>query len=444
MTGDDVCRVLEPMRPQDEMDRLCQECGVIARQRQLHLGMWVRALVRSAGTPGGAYQADVLRSSLACEGPPVTRAAFYRWFDTPRAPCMAALAERALAYAQAPPVELPGPRSGVKAWYSVDATTGRVRDALMEDVRGTGASAALKGQTVRSGGWGAPGRSHCRPAREHDSPQRPLDASGRGDGRLADLASARLARLRACETSEVRCVRRRPDHWQPKVDSLARGQVTRACCPGTDLEALRAAATLVRDGRVIDAEVQGGGGTHPRQLRLVGVQTCKGDGCCLTHLPPRVGPRQVADLYRVRWAVELSRKLDTSVHRLDAIDAARPCALKTLLQASLIASMLAALLAHTHHLQTRPTPVGAPWHRSTPGSWPCSWPSPVRPSPRPSIGTEPRPHNAGTRSQRGAHMPGEIPTGHVGRPSSIRCEVGNASRLLERKTVRTVHRWQLK
>ena len=41
-------------------------------------------------------------------------------------------------------------------------------------------------------------------------------------------------------------------------------------------------------------------------------------------------------------------------------------------------------------------------------------------------------------------MPGEIPTGDVGRPYEISCEVGNASRLLESKTVRTVHRWQLK
>src|SRR5215475_10779183 len=114
MTGDDVCSVFEQMLPQDEIDRLCQQCGVIERQRKLHLGMLVRAMVISAGTPGGAYQADVLRSYLECEVPPVTRAAFYRWFDTPLEQCMAALAERALAYAQAQQVDLPGPLSGVK------------------------------------------------------------------------------------------------------------------------------------------------------------------------------------------------------------------------------------------------------------------------------------------------------------------------------------------
>src|SRR5262249_10916584 len=73
-----------------------------------------------------------------------------------------------------------------------------------------------------------------------------------------------------------------------------------------------------------------------------------------------IGPRQVADLYRVRWEVEVSIKLDKSVHRLDQIDAERSCSLKTLLHASLIASILAALLAHMHNLKTRPQQAGAP------------------------------------------------------------------------------------
>jgi hypothetical protein len=68
----------------------------------------------------------------------------------------------------------------------------------------------------------------------------------------------------------------------------------------------------------------------------------------------------VADLYRVCWEVELSLKLDTSVHRLDQIDAERPCSLKTLLHASRIASQIAALLAPKHNLQTQPPQPGAP------------------------------------------------------------------------------------
>jgi hypothetical protein len=53
-------------------------------------------------------------------------------------------------------------------------------------------------------------------------------------------------------------------------------------------------------------------------------------------------------------------KLDQSVHRLNQIDAERPCSVKTLLHASLMASMIAALLAHTHNMQPRPAEAGAP------------------------------------------------------------------------------------
>jgi hypothetical protein len=360
MTGDDVRTVFEQMLPQEEIDRLCQQCGVIERQRKLNLGMLVRAMVIAAGTPGGAYQADVLRAYLEGEVPRVTRAAFYRWFDAPLEECMAVLAERALAYARAPQVDLPGPLSGVKDWYIVDATTVTIRDALLEESPGTGDYAAIKVHKVLSVGCGAPVRYHFSPAREHDSPHLQIDESWQGYGLFADLAYASLARLRACTTDDVRFVIRLKDNWKPKVEYIARGQVTREFCPGTDLDALLTEETLVLDGRAIDADVHVGGGPHPLLLRRVVVQTPKGYCFFLTNLPPRIGPLQVADLYRGRWEVELSIRLDQSVHRLDEIDAERPCSLKALLHASLMASAIAAVLAHKHNLQTRPPQAGAP------------------------------------------------------------------------------------
>ena len=49
------------------------------------------------------------------------------------------MAERALAYAQAQQVDLPGPLRGVKDWDMVDSTTVTIRDALRADGPGTGA-----------------------------------------------------------------------------------------------------------------------------------------------------------------------------------------------------------------------------------------------------------------------------------------------------------------
>jgi putative transposase len=360
MTGDDVREVFEAILPQEEIDRLCVDCDVIARQRKMNLGMLVRAMVIAAGTPGGAYQADILRSYLECEVPQVARSAFYRWFDEPLERFMAALAERALAYARAQQVDLSGPLAGVNDWYIVDSTTVMVRDALRGEFPGTGEYAAIKVHKVLSVGCGAPVRYHFSPAREHDSRHLTIDASWRGCGLLADLAYASLARLRACNDHGVRFVIRLKDNWKPKVDVIARGQVTKEFFPGTDLDVLLEEELLVRDGRAIDADVHVGGPKHPVHLRLIGVHTPKGYCFFLTNLPPRIGPRQVADLYRVRWEVELSIRLDKSVHRLDQIDAERPCSVKTLLHASLIASMIAALLAHKHNLQTQPPQPGAP------------------------------------------------------------------------------------
>jgi putative transposase len=360
MTGDEVRQVFEAMLPQEEIDRLCEQFGVIERQRKMNLGMFVRAMVISAGTPGGAYQADALRSYLEFEVPSVARSAFYRWFDAPLERFMAALAERALAYARAQQVDLSGPLDCVQDWYIVDSTTVRIRDALREEFPGTGDYAAIKVHKVLSVGCGAPVRYHFSPAREHDSRHLTIDESWRGCGLLADLAYASLDRLRACEAHEVRFVIRLKDDWKPKVDHIARGQVTQEFFGGTDLDALLEDQILILDGRAIDADVHVGKGKAALPLRLVGVHTSKGYCFLLTNLPPRIGPRQVADLYRVRWEVELSIKLDKSVHRLDAIDAERPCSLKTLLHASLMASTIAAILAHTHNLKTRPRQPGVP------------------------------------------------------------------------------------
>jgi hypothetical protein len=322
--------------------------------------MLVRAMVISAGTPGGAYQADILRSYLEFEVPRVARSAFYRWFDEPLERFMAVLADHALAYARAQRVDLAGPLGGVQDWYIVDSTTVKVRDALREEFPGAGEYAAIKVHKVLSVGCGAPVCYHFSPAREHDSRHLEIDAAWQGCGLLADLAYASLARLRACNEHGVRVVIRLKENWKPKVDYIARGQVTPEFFPGTDLDALLADDTLVLDGRAIDADVHLGRGRHALPLRLVGIQTPKGYCFFLTNLPPRIGPRQIADLYRVRWEVELSIRLDKAVNRLDAIDAERPCSVKTLLHASLIASTIAALLAHTHNVQTRPQQVGAP------------------------------------------------------------------------------------
>ena len=232
MTGDEVRQVFDAMLPQAEIDPLCEQFGVIERQRKRNLGMFVRAMVIAAGTPGGADQAEGWRAYLECEGPHVARAACSRWFDAPLEQGMAALARRALADARAQQVERSGPLCGVKDGDRGDATTVPVRDALREALPGTGDDAAITVHQVLSVGGGAPVQYHVSPAREPDRRHRTIDASWRGCDLLADLGDASMERLRACEASGVRCVIRLKDNWKPTVDDSARGQVTPEFCPG--------------------------------------------------------------------------------------------------------------------------------------------------------------------------------------------------------------------
>jgi len=110
---------------------------------------------------------------------------------------MEARATRAQGYARAHQVALAGPLCEVPDWSSVAATTVTVRAALREEFPGTGGAAAMQVHTVRSVGCGAPVPSHVRAARDHDSPPRPLEEAWRGDGLVADGASASWERLRA-------------------------------------------------------------------------------------------------------------------------------------------------------------------------------------------------------------------------------------------------------
>jgi hypothetical protein len=102
------------------------------------------------------------------------------------------------------------------------------------------------------------------------------------------------------------------------------GLVPQTFCPGPNLDALLAKVILILDGRALEADVRLGYAKHALPLRLLRVHTPQAYGGFLPHLPPKVSPRQMADLSRVRWAVELSRKMDESVHRRDQIAAEPP------------------------------------------------------------------------------------------------------------------------
>jgi hypothetical protein len=357
MKGSDVQRIFEAVLPDEEIERWAAELGVVKRDRKRDVLALVRAMVISAGTPSGGIQADALRAYLDHDVPEIGRSAFYQWFDESLERLMSRVAERALAYARAQKVDLPAALAGVIDWRIVDSETIKTRRALQEAFPGAGDYAAIKVHKVLSVGTGCAVSYHFSPAREHDSLHLDIDESWAGYGLLADLGYASFDRLRACLRHGVSFVIRLKDSWKPRVERIDRGSVTRTFCAGTDLDLLLDAEVLCLDGEIIDAVVSLGSAGDLR-VRLVGVPTPKGYCFFLTNLPERVDAELVGNIYRVRWEVELSMKLDKSVNRLDESDAELPCSLKTLLHASLTASVLATLIVHQRNLDTRPKKEG--------------------------------------------------------------------------------------
>jgi hypothetical protein len=217
----------------------------------------------------------------------VVRGAFYSWFGPELERVLNAVRDRALAYALAQPLDLPGVLGAeVRDWHIFDSTTVRLDDALKKEYPGAGDYAALKIHKRFSVGLGTTIGYHLSPAREHDAPHLRIDESWRGLGLLADLGYASLDLLRTCERCGVHYVIRLKENWKPKVDHVARGTLRETFAPGTDLDLLIDAETLVLDGKVIDADVRVGRGAREIRCRLVGVPTEKGYCYFLSSLPP--------------------------------------------------------------------------------------------------------------------------------------------------------------
>ena len=372
MDANDVREVFETILPEEVLIAMVHAAGFQSRERKLDACRLLRAMVISAATGNGGRQADVMRFYFDAGGVQVVRGGFYRWFGTPLEAVMEDVSRRALAYVSEQRPDLPGWLGRyVSDWIIVDSSTVKLDDRLEAEYPGTGDYAALKVHKHYSVGIGATVAYHLSPAREHDSPHLQIDASWAGRGLLADLGYASSQLLRDCDHHDVRYVIRLKESWKPKVDVIARGKVNGTFFRGSDLDGLIESGTLCLDGKAIDADVRVGQGPQGVACRLVAVEGPKGYCFYLTNLPAAVGPRQVADLYRVRWEIESDNKLDKSCLPLDRIGARTGAAVRALVHASLVGSMIVGLLVH-HHRRKETCPPRDGAARTTPPVHPQS------------------------------------------------------------------------
>jgi hypothetical protein len=358
MRGSDIQKVFTTILPDEALDGMIAASGLQVRERRLDAKRFIRAAVISASSNYGGRQADILRHYFESGAKPVVRGAGYDWFGESFEQVMAGVSQRACAYADSLPRDLPGVLGRhVKDWLIADSSTVKLHNALIDEYPATGAYAALKVHKLFSVGLGTTLRYHLSAARDHDSKHLHIDESWRGLGLLADLGYASMLRLAECQRHGVRFVIRLKNNWKPRVQSIELGKVLSDFCKGSDFDFLIADGIVDLDGGPVDATVELGAGSLV-VCRLVG--TLGPDGYCwyLTNLPSDVAPDDIRKLYAVRWEIESDNKLDKSCSQLDRIDARTPATVRGLVHASVVASMMVCLMAHHHRLEEggAPTP----------------------------------------------------------------------------------------
>jgi hypothetical protein len=354
MLGAELRQIMVTMLPDHVLAEVAVATGFHQRDRKRDAVKFLRTMLIAASSPAGGRQADIMRHYFEMGAPRVVRGTFYDWFGPPLEEALTVLKDIALEWARAQPVDLPGILGGVRDWRIVDSETVLLDERLVAEYPSTGDHAALKIHKTMSVGTGMTIDYHLSPARDHDSPHLTIDENWRGYGLLVDLGYASVARLRACQTHGVTVVIRLKDDWKPKVQRVARADLKKTFVPGTDLD-LFLDGVYLELGNVVDLDVTVGTDNLP--MRLVGIRVPgKGYRFYLTNADRSLGPHQIADIYAVRWEIETNNKLDKSSHRLDEIDARRGAAVRAMVHASLISSILVNAIVHTHN---RATPTKA-------------------------------------------------------------------------------------
>ncbi len=372
LDGTALRETLQAVLPRNVIEEESRELGVIERERKCEVFPLITSLVLSSGSDDSGRLADAFRRYKREASQSVVRGGFYYWMDDETANLMERLLARAIEYAASQPAYLPGLLSGVEDWIIVDSETVTLRPALAEDYPATGSAAGIKVHKELSLGRGCMVGYELSPAREHDSIHLTVDERFRGKGLLVDLGYPSLKFISDCERHDVKYVIRLKDNWKPKLQRVLRGELTAEVRPGTDLDEALDDDVLLLDGRCIDADVVIGKGWSAVHARMIAIRLSENDDgeipylFFLTNLSRRThGPKQIAELYRVRWEIECDNKLDKSGSRLDQIRATTPSSVRILLYSALLHSLLADLLVH-HDLLDRVREKGgprAPLHR---------------------------------------------------------------------------------
>lgn len=346
-----MVKALQSLLSYDELHQLACDTGAHKRQRKLHPLMLLEGLLVTSGDGEGrlAGALDYIRWAYDIE---VNRSAIYKrvtkeFSAFAQAVCQRVL-ERRIA-AEHP--EMKGRLAAFRDLWAYDSTTVRLRAGLAE-VFSSGARVKDRAGVKLHG---AVSLRSAALVQMKLTPERVADITAIDLGRQLDDVLVLLDRgyaahrlFASIDEGGGAYVTRLKLSSNPTVTAVRRGKPRNGSAKGMSFDdALEAG--LIKLGEVSDLDVQlriGNQQTHP--ARVVGVPRVLDDGSeqtwwYLTNLDRKTFPPEtLADLYRMRWEVELLWKQLKSRFRLADIDSLTKHNVEMLMHVSVLAYALTA------------------------------------------------------------------------------------------------------
>jgi putative transposase len=345
-------KMLDPAR----LEAIAEDMGLVQKKRVHHAGLIVCAVILSAfqrSTDTQGRWLDAQRTYEAIGGPRATRESFHKQV-VKLAPLMRALVRRRFddMTARASRNHLRGRLAHFADVLIPDGCGFKLAQALSGVYTGTGVPAQMKLHAIYSVAAGDCVSAKATAGSVHDSdefwPEWEADALY-----IWDLGYQGVDRFVDAALSGAHVLQRLKDNHNPQVlASYGPTGARRAIDDGEGgpvriEEAL--AVGLVHKRSVLDLDVRIVDRNHRALVaRVVCVPFEGEDRYYLTTLPREIfSPHDVAELYRVRWEVELLFRGWKGAMRLDEVRRLRTQAsLETAVSASLLAASLSRDLAH--------------------------------------------------------------------------------------------------
>lgn len=334
----------------DLIRAIAEDLGAVERRSVYHAGLAVCAWVLSAferGTDTEGRQLDAHRTYDQLGGRQGKRTA-WRDLSLKLQPVFRELLSRAtrrwLARAPAP---LRGRLAAFTDVLIPDGCAFKLANALSGVYKGTGTAAEFKLHAIYSVGRGSLTRLATSGGAVHDSDGLPDDEWQAGALYLWDLAYNDYGRFMRAARADAHIVQRLKDKANPVVVASYGPTGARRAIVAADGAPVRlddaCALGMVHRREVLDLDIElTAPGQHKLVARVICVP-CHGiERWYLTTLPREIfTAHDVAEIYRVRWEVELYFRHWRGATRLDEVRRLKnPVALEVAVLASLLASML--------------------------------------------------------------------------------------------------------